>query len=382
MKNLSLLSLAAVVLLASCGEGKFTEGKNGQKYKIIPGKSGDALKVGNIIQFAVVQKFADSIGFNSYENGNEFVLLDTSNNPFDIKPILRKMKVNDSAYIKINVDSVYDFQYKSAQAQNPSIDKKAFDAQVPNFFKKKGSFITLSLKAVKQYTQDTLDKNFKADSTALSNDQRVEDAKRQAYQKKMQEKAMKDQKDKDEVGNKASKVEFEKLVKEKGATWKKTPSGAYVEIITEGTGELCATGKMAELRYIGSLLKNGTVFDTNVKGAKKGDTLSKPTLPVQVGAGRMIKGFDEGVTMLRQGTHAKIYVPSELGYGGQNQGPDLPEYSNLIFDVTVEAVKNAPPAKPDMQQPQTGGGQQQQLTKEQIEALKAQMQQQQPQQQK
>jgi FKBP-type peptidyl-prolyl cis-trans isomerase FkpA len=371
MKKASLLSLIAMVILASCSESGFKNGKGGVKYKIVSGKETTKLKVGNYLQIAVTQKFGDSATFNTYEAGHEFLVLDTSNQPFDIKPILRMMNVSDSAMVKLNVDSIYAMQFKMGQQQNPGMTKEQFESQLPSFFKKKGQYITLGLRAIKQYNIDSTSPTFKNDTALLMRDQKEQGEKRKAYQEKMQAKQMEEQKKKDEVGFKTSKADFEKFVGSNANVWKKTPSGAYVQIITEGTGEPCVTGKLAELRYTGMLMSTKKVFDSNVKGAKPGDTTTKPTLPVTVNGGGTVKGFDEGIAMLRKGTVAKLYIPAELGYGGQGQGADIPAFSNLIFDITVEDVKVAP--APQAQRPQ------QKMTPEQQAAMMEQMKQQQAQ---
>ncbi len=361
MKKVALFGLIATVLLASCGQGGFTNGKKGLKYKIIAGKEKDSLfKPGDFVQFAQVVKFGDSVVRNSYESGNEFNKIDSIDQPLSITEVIKKMRVGDSAMIKLSCDTIYNMQWEMAKQQN--VTKEQFEQQMPKFITKKGNFISIGIKIVKKYTSDSL----------AMVDVKAQEPLRQAYQQKMQAKQMEEQTKKDAVGNKASKEAFDKFIAGKSATWKKTPSGAYVEIITEGTGEACATGKLAELRYIGRLMSNNNIFDTNVKGAKQGDTMSKPTLPVTVNAGGTVKGFDEGIAMLRKGTKAKLYIPAELGYAGQSPSPELPAYSNLIFDIEVVDVKNAPA------QPKGGAGpqQQQQLTPEQMKQLQQQMQQQ------
>jgi FKBP-type peptidyl-prolyl cis-trans isomerase len=60
-----------------------------------------------------------------------------------------------------------------------------------------------------------------------------------------------------------------------------------------------------------------------------------------VGVGQMIKGFDEAVVGLKEGTKAKIYIPSMLAYGAQPPSPQIKPFEHLIFDVEVLDVSTA-----------------------------------------
>ena len=341
MKNVFFLSCIAILALASCQQGGFKNGKNGMQYKLVSNGGKDSLKVGDYVQFSQVVKFGDSAALNTYEAGSQFAKVDSIDAPFTINEIFKKLALNDSAMVKYSTDSIYAFQYASAKVNG--VTKEQFDQQIPPFFKKKGSYVTVGIKILKKYATDSL----------MMVDVKAQEPLRQAYQDKMQKKQKEDQDKKDAVGFKDSKAAFDKYVGINASKWLKTASGSYVEIITEGTGEACAPGKVAMIRYIGKLMDGGKVFDTNVKGAKPGDTTTKELLPATIGAGGLIKGFDEGIALLKKGTVAKLYIPSEAGYGGRAMGDDLPAYANLVFDITVEDVKAAPPT-PKQATPQAG----------------------------
>jgi FKBP-type peptidyl-prolyl cis-trans isomerase len=336
---MKILFTLVIILIANItfAQNDFTLGDKGLLYKIIPATPvGTKLKIGNVMQVAIDQKFGDSATYNSIEAGNEFMLLDTSNQPFDIKVVLRQMSVGDSAMVKINVDSIFEMQCKLAQEQQ-GISREQFSSQLPEFFKRKGAFINLGLKVIKQYVIDSLQPGYANDKAVISLDQKEQNDKKEIYQQKMQMKAQQEQALKDQKGIPACNEALNNYLGAKLKTLKKTKSGAYVEIIKEGTGPLCTKGKVAELRYRGMLL-NGNVFDGNFPEAGKP---SKPLLPVTVLAGGTVTGFDEGISLLRQGTKAKLYIPCNLGYGGQAQGTELPAYSSLIFDIEVVTVKGA-----------------------------------------
>jgi peptidylprolyl isomerase len=79
------------------------------------------------------------------------------------------------------------------------------------------------------------------------------------------------------------------------------------------------------------MLTNGVKFDSS---RDRGEPLS-----FELGAGRVIKGWDEGVAKLRIGDHAILVIPSNLAYGSRGAGGVIPPDSTLIFVVEVVDVK-------------------------------------------
>jgi len=90
-----------------------------------------------------------------------------------------------------------------------------------------------------------------------------------------------------------------------------------------GNGKDVQKGNQVSIRYKGTLL-NGTVFDSNLP---RGQPLS-----FTVGAGEMIKGFDQGVVGMKEGGRRVIVVPANLGYGKQSMDK-IPANSTLIFEI-------------------------------------------------
>jgi len=74
-------------------------------------------------------------------------------------------------------------------------------------------------------------------------------------------------------------------------------------------------------------LKNGNKFDSSVD---RGQPFS-----FALGAGRVIKGWDEGVKGMKVGGKRKLIIPSKLGYGAQGAGGLIPPHATLIFDVEL-----------------------------------------------
>lgn len=116
--------------------------------------------------------------------------------------------------------------------------------------------------------------------------------------------------------------------------YKKTESGLFYVISKEGTGNNIAKGQDITVNYTGSLL-NGKVFDSNVQEQFG----HMEPLPLKVGVGQVIPGWDEGLQLLKKGSKATFYIPSDLAYGSRAMGDQIPANSILIFDVEILDVK-------------------------------------------
>jgi peptidylprolyl isomerase len=108
-----------------------------------------------------------------------------------------------------------------------------------------------------------------------------------------------------------------------------TRSGLTYLITKKGTGPRAKKGDTVILHYTG-MLTNGVKFDSSRDG--------KP-FSFKLGAGEVIKGWDEGVAKLRVGDHAILVIPSNLAYGSKGAGDVIPPDSNLIFLIEVVDVK-------------------------------------------
>ena len=103
-----------------------------------------------------------------------------------------------------------------------------------------------------------------------------------------------------------------------------TSSGLQYVDLTVGTGAMAEAGQTVSVHYTG-WLENGKKFDSSVD---RGQPFSFP-----LGAGRVIKGWDEGVKGMKVGGKRKLTIPSKLGYGAQGAGGVIPPNATLIFDV-------------------------------------------------
>ena len=112
-----------------------------------------------------------------------------------------------------------------------------------------------------------------------------------------------------------------------------TPSGLTYLITKKGTGPQLKAGDTVILNYTGTLT-NGMKFDSS-------HDRNEP-LAFKLGAGKVIKGWDEGVGKLRVGDHAILVIPGKLAYGPKGVPNVIPPDSTLIFIVEVIEIKQGP----------------------------------------
>jgi FKBP-type peptidyl-prolyl cis-trans isomerase len=108
-----------------------------------------------------------------------------------------------------------------------------------------------------------------------------------------------------------------------------TSSGLQYIDLKIGAGATAQAGQNVSVHYTG-WLENGKKFDSSVD---RGQPFSFP-----LGAGRVIKGWDEGVQGMKVGGKRKLIIPPNLGYGARGAGGAIPPNAALIFEVELLAV--------------------------------------------
>ena len=109
-----------------------------------------------------------------------------------------------------------------------------------------------------------------------------------------------------------------------------TASGLQYEDLKEGSGTAAKAGDSVEVHYTG-WLKDGTKFDSSLD---RGQPFVFP-----LGAGRVIKGWDEGVAGMKPGGKRKLVIPATLGYGSRGAGSAIPPNAELTFEVELLKIK-------------------------------------------
>jgi FKBP-type peptidyl-prolyl cis-trans isomerase len=108
------------------------------------------------------------------------------------------------------------------------------------------------------------------------------------------------------------------------------PDGLQYRVIKSGNGAMpTKADDMVTVTYKGSLI-NGTVFDQT----QPGQTATFP-------AGRLIPGWVEALSLMKEGDEWELVIPAELGYGSQGAGGVIPPDQTLVFDMTLISVKPA-----------------------------------------
>jgi FKBP-type peptidyl-prolyl cis-trans isomerase FkpA len=315
MKSWLVACMAIVIVVSSCKNeaSGYKIAKSKTQYKIIPGKGKDSLlKVGDIVRYRLSQKIEDSSLTVAEEIPDQFGRIDTSGQGFNPLEVATLLRVGDSVLYRISVDTIL-----KSYAQAPP------GTEIPSFLKK-GRSIYVGIRILKKY----------------SNPQEAT-PEYEAENARMQKVYMR----KDSLNAIKADAEFAKIAKEKYAGSVKTAGGTLVQVIKQGTGAACDSGKLISMKYEGKFT-NGVVFDGNINPT---DPATPKTLDFVLGVDPMMKGWEEGVKLLRVGSVAKFFIPYTSGYGTQ-QYQKIPGSSNLMFDVEIVDVKPAPPrqAQPGM----------------------------------
>ena len=109
-----------------------------------------------------------------------------------------------------------------------------------------------------------------------------------------------------------------------------TGSGLQYIEIEEGTGPAPQPGDRVQVHYSGTL-EDGTPFDNSYS---RGEPFT-----FELGAGQVIKGWDEGIAMMKVGGKATLIIPPHLAYGERGFPPVIPQNATLHFDVELVGIE-------------------------------------------
>lgn len=107
-----------------------------------------------------------------------------------------------------------------------------------------------------------------------------------------------------------------------------TVSGLQYQILREGIGESPKATDKVKVHYHGTVI-DGTVFDSSVERKQ----------PAEFGVSQVIKGWVEGLQLMKIGAKYKFFIPQELAYGFQGRMPKIKPFSMLIFEVELIEIK-------------------------------------------
>ena len=137
--------------------------------------------------------------------------------------------------------------------------------------------------------------------------------------------------------NTQAPVEFNNQTATAGATQPTMPTEPVKELMMKddvaGAGAVAEAGDSVTVNYVGALT-NGTIFDasTNHKETVNGFTFN-------LGAGQVIKGWDQGIVGMKAGGKRTLIIPASLAYGSQAVGDVIPANADLVFQVELLKVE-------------------------------------------
>ena len=121
------------------------------------------------------------------------------------------------------------------------------------------------------------------------------------------------------------------------------PSGVVIIVQEEGTGSRPNRGNIIYTNYVGSLMSDGSVFDTNIEQVARENNLydekrNYDVLTFALQAGGVIQGWDIAFGRLRSGSKAVLIIPSTWAYRNNPPNSSIPDDSILIFDVEFRGM--------------------------------------------
>jgi|694.fasta_scaffold56244_5 FKBP-type peptidyl-prolyl cis-trans isomerase len=286
MKNLKII--IACLLFASFAQAqkavKYSKSKTtGLSYVMHKSNKGPKLKLDDVVTLNLKYITSkDSLVFDSWKMGKPIQLkIAKSSFKGDLMDGLTLLTVGDSASFLINADSLFT---------------KTFGAPRPAFIDS-SSFLSFTVKVISTTTDAAL---------------KAEELKAE------KENAMKE----NEI--------IAKYIADKQITPSKSSSGLMYIISEPGAGEQAQAGKTVKVHYTGRLL-DGTKFDSSLD--------RNEPIEFKLGQGMVIKGWDEGIALLKVGGKALLIIPSDLAYGSRGAGGVIPPFSPLTFEVELVSVQ-------------------------------------------
>ena len=148
----------------------------------------------------------------------------------------------------------------------------------------------------------------------------------QTVMRNFQEKKLAEQMESSMDNRKAGKTFLEENKKKEGVI--ETASGLQYKVLQEGDGKQPSASSDVEVHYHGKTI-DGNVFDSSVERGQ----------PIVLNVGQVIKGWQEALPMMKEGSKWQLYIPSDLAYGERGAGGAIGPNETLIFDVELISIK-------------------------------------------
>ncbi len=241
---------------------------------------------------------------------------------------MRIPKIIAATVVGLTIVSCSNGQFKTKSTLNSDIDSVSYAIGVDMATK-----ITVNFK---EADYDMFLQGFKnvLDSTDLKIDPKDATLVISNYFRKANEDKMKLMQEKQEIEavrkfGEYKKVNADFLEKNKNnAGVVTTASGLQYTVVKEGEGEAPNVNSKVKVHYTGTLI-DGTVFDSSIERNQ----------PAEFGVSQVIKGWTEGLQLMKPGAKYKFYIPQELAYGYLQKGDKIKPFSALIFEVELLEVK-------------------------------------------
>ena len=303
MRFTILALLASALIFTACAQDaeKLQTSDMGTRYTLYKTGSGEQVATGEYVYFhAAMRTEGDSTLFSTRDGAGEMPVIQAA--PFDdtdtpagaqvgpVEDVIRYMRLGDSAVIRVNIE---EFPNKPPGLEQDTVvfyDVVVMEILSEEEFEVRRAEMDAEREAVREVVRA-----------------REEDRKQYAEQ------IVADYRD-----GKLDNVQ-------------ETASGLKYIIHEEGSGPQANAGDGVTVQYIGKLVENGKIFDQSFARGEG--------IPFQLGSGQVIPGWDEGIALLKEGTQATLFIPSELAYGA-NGTPDgsIPPNSELAFYIELEKV--------------------------------------------
>lgn len=286
MKNLFYCLLAIAI---SCSSSRYKTGDtfttpSGTEVKFLDKGEGDSLINGRIILMHA-----------RYLTSDDKILM--RSDPLNPLPMVYQKKIKNAGRVKDVLDNlvVGDSVYFEVPAKN--LYEVSFGMNVPDSIDP-SSNIKFYMRLLEQMDRPT-------------------------YAKRMEELDRIRNKDKYEAEWEALK----EYIEGNDIDARSTETGLYYEVLKKGEGSSIEKGDKVTVKYEGRLL-DGKTFD-------RGD------FSFVLGRGEVIRGWEEGISYLREGSRAVLYIPSQLGYGSRTAPNSPPPFSTLIFEIEILNVEKS-----------------------------------------